>query len=112
MPDLLHPAKPCTALFRPFPSAFMHRPVTIESVRLRQVNLAPKVIRTDAIQSFVTQEMELHEYIPQLDDVTTSRITVVNGHALPPATPRLGIEWDWPAIEQRQVADLHIKEKA
>ena len=30
--------------------------VTIDSVRLRQVDLAPKVVRTDAIQSFVTQE--------------------------------------------------------
>ena len=30
--------------------------VTIERVSLRQVNLPPKVLRTDAIQSFVTQE--------------------------------------------------------
>ena len=30
--------------------------VTIDRVRLRQVNLPPKVQRTDAIQSFVTQE--------------------------------------------------------
>ncbi|MEY3461426.1 MAG: hypothetical protein RLZZ03_1079, partial [Pseudomonadota bacterium] len=34
----------------------MAQPITIESVRLRQVNLPPKVVRTDAIQSFVTQE--------------------------------------------------------
>ena len=34
----------------------MAAPITIESVRLRQVNLPPKVVRTDAIQSFVTQE--------------------------------------------------------
>ena len=32
------------------------KPAVIESVRLRQVNLPPKVVRTDAIQSFVTQE--------------------------------------------------------
>ncbi len=31
-------------------------PATIERVSLRQVNLPPKVLRTDAIQSFVTQE--------------------------------------------------------
>ena len=31
-------------------------PCTIDAVRLRQVNLPPKVVRTDAIQSFVTQE--------------------------------------------------------
>jgi hypothetical protein len=37
----------------------MSRPVFIESVRLRQVNLPPKVVRTDAIQSFVTQETVL-----------------------------------------------------
>jgi hypothetical protein len=30
--------------------------VTIDRVFLRQVNLPPKVVRTDAIQSFVTQE--------------------------------------------------------
>jgi hypothetical protein len=30
--------------------------VTIDRVLLRQVNLPPKVERTDAIQSFVTQE--------------------------------------------------------
>ena len=31
-------------------------PLTIDTIRLRQVNLPPKVVRTDAIQSFVTQE--------------------------------------------------------
>ena len=228
----------------------MHPPTTIESVRLRQVNLPPKVVRTDAIQSFVTQEtllltlrcsdgmegtgyaytigtggssvlallrdhlaprligrnpvhveaiwkdlffhthatavgaittihvavgesmyqlaqfreyleqgacsivqpdvariggitpwikvahlaegfdvpvcphflMELHvslcaavpnaawvEYIPQLDDVTTSRIRVENGYAYPPDTPGLGIEWDWAAITRRQLADATVK---
>lgn len=35
----------------------MKPPITIESIRLRQVNLPPKVVRTDAIQSFVTQEI-------------------------------------------------------
>ena len=43
-------------LFFP-PSLLPHMtPVTIERVSLRQVNLPPKVLRTDAIQSFVTQE--------------------------------------------------------
>ena len=37
----------------------MNPSVTIVSVRLRQVNLPPKVVRTDAIQSFVTQETVL-----------------------------------------------------
>ncbi|MGH8846879.1 MAG: mandelate racemase/muconate lactonizing enzyme family protein [Polaromonas sp.] len=52
------------------------------------------------------------EYIPQLDGITTSRITVRDGYAVAPQTPGLGIEWDWPAIQKRQIADLHIKEKA
>jgi L-alanine-DL-glutamate epimerase-like enolase superfamily enzyme len=34
------------------------------------------------------------EYIPQLDDLTTSRLAIADGHALAPQTPGLGIEWD------------------
>jgi L-alanine-DL-glutamate epimerase-like enolase superfamily enzyme len=48
------------------------------------------------------------EYIPQLDDITTSRIRVENGFAYPPNTPGLGIEWDWPVIAARQIADVQI----
>jgi L-alanine-DL-glutamate epimerase-like enolase superfamily enzyme len=44
------------------------------------------------------------EYIPQLDDITTSRLEIANGHALAPSTPGLGIDWDFPAIERRAVA--------
>jgi hypothetical protein len=44
------------------------------------------------------------EYIPQLDDVTTSRLVIDAGHALPPAGPGLGIDWDWAALEARAVA--------
>jgi L-alanine-DL-glutamate epimerase-like enolase superfamily enzyme len=42
------------------------------------------------------------EYIPQLDDVTHSRIVVKDGYALPPDSIGLGIDWDWDVIEQRQ----------
>jgi L-alanine-DL-glutamate epimerase-like enolase superfamily enzyme len=49
------------------------------------------------------------EYIPQLDDITHSRIRVDDGFAYPPDTPGLGIEWDWPAIALRQVADLQLE---
>ena len=49
------------------------------------------------------------EYIPQLDDITTSRIRVEDGYAYPPDTPGLGIAWDWPAIAARQTADLQIE---
>ena len=48
------------------------------------------------------------EYIPQLDDITTSRIRVEQGYAYPPESPGLGIAWDWPAIAKRQVFDCTI----
>ena len=49
------------------------------------------------------------EYIPQLDDITTSRMKVADGFALPPETPGLGIAWDWHAITARQITQLEIK---
>ena len=51
------------------------------------------------------------EYIPQLDDITSSRIRVEGGYAYPPDTPGLGIEWDWQEITQRQIADQSLKRK-
>jgi len=48
------------------------------------------------------------EYIPQLDDITTSRIRVKQGFAYPPQSPGLGIDWDWAAIERRQTVDMVI----
>ena len=48
------------------------------------------------------------EYIPQLDDITTSRIRVEGGFAYTPATPGLGIEWDWSQIAARQCCDLSV----
>jgi L-alanine-DL-glutamate epimerase-like enolase superfamily enzyme len=49
------------------------------------------------------------EYIPQLDDITTSRMQVADGHAIPPEAPGLGIAWDWAAIAQRQTCHMEIK---
>jgi L-alanine-DL-glutamate epimerase-like enolase superfamily enzyme len=49
------------------------------------------------------------EYIPQLDDITTSRMQVQDGYALPPETPGLGIAWDWAAITARQITQLEIQ---
>lgn len=43
------------------------------------------------------------EYIPQLDDVTTSRLDIRDGRAFPPETPGIGIDWDWEVIETREV---------
>jgi L-alanine-DL-glutamate epimerase-like enolase superfamily enzyme len=42
------------------------------------------------------------EYIPQLDDITESRMAIENGHAVPSSAPGLGIEWDWEAIARRR----------
>ena len=44
------------------------------------------------------------EYIPQLDDVTTSRMAMADGYAIPPATPGLGIDWDFAAIDRLAAA--------
>jgi L-alanine-DL-glutamate epimerase-like enolase superfamily enzyme len=44
------------------------------------------------------------EYIPQLDPIAASRLAIEDGHALPPATPGLGIDWDWEAIERASIA--------
>jgi L-alanine-DL-glutamate epimerase-like enolase superfamily enzyme len=44
------------------------------------------------------------EYIPQLTAITTTRLTVEDGHALVPTAPGLGIAWDLDAIDDRRVA--------
>ncbi|HEY0912270.1 MAG TPA: mandelate racemase/muconate lactonizing enzyme family protein [Bradyrhizobium sp.] len=43
------------------------------------------------------------EYIPQLDDLTTERMRIVDGYAVPSQAPGLGIAWDWEAIHARTV---------
>jgi L-alanine-DL-glutamate epimerase-like enolase superfamily enzyme len=43
------------------------------------------------------------EYIPQLDDITQARMTVVNGKAVPADTPGLGIDWDEAAIKRLSI---------
>ena len=44
------------------------------------------------------------EYIPQLDDITRSRLAIADGHAVAPDAPGLGIDWDFDAIDARAVA--------
>jgi L-alanine-DL-glutamate epimerase-like enolase superfamily enzyme len=79
--------------------------VTIDRVLLRQVNLPPKLERTDAIQSFVTQETILLT----LEDITHSRMKVEDGFAIPPDAHGLGIDWNWDAIQKRQKIYLEIQ---
>jgi len=48
------------------------------------------------------------EYIPQLDEITHSRMAIENGRAVPSYMPGLGIEWDHKAIEAMAVGkQLH-----
>ena len=44
------------------------------------------------------------EYIPQLDPITTSRLSMRDGYAIPPDSPGLGIDWDISAIERLALA--------
>ena len=46
------------------------------------------------------------EYIPQLDDLTGKRMQVVDGHALAPSEPGIGIDWDWDAVKKKSVAEF------
>lgn len=47
------------------------------------------------------------EYIPQLDELTTERMTIRNGKAIPSSKPGLGIAWDFDAIERMTVEGSH-----
>ena len=46
------------------------------------------------------------EYIPQLDELTTQGMTVVDGMAVAPNQPGLGIAWDWDAIRRRSIPEF------
>jgi L-alanine-DL-glutamate epimerase-like enolase superfamily enzyme len=47
------------------------------------------------------------EYIPQLDQLTTERMTIRDGKAIPSSKPGLGIAWDFEAIERMTVEGSH-----
>lgn len=47
------------------------------------------------------------EHIPQLDGITTSRLAIREGRAVPSSRPGLGIEWDWDAITHRCSEGTH-----
>ena len=49
------------------------------------------------------------EYIPQLDAIASNRMAIVDGHAIVPDTPGLGIDWLWPEVERRAVERCAIR---
>jgi L-alanine-DL-glutamate epimerase-like enolase superfamily enzyme len=48
------------------------------------------------------------EYIPQLDDLTTSSLRIENGMAVAPMTPGIGVEWDLDAVKARSVPEFSL----
>jgi L-alanine-DL-glutamate epimerase-like enolase superfamily enzyme len=50
------------------------------------------------------------EFIPQLDDITESRVQIEAGYAVAPTGVGLGIEWNWDEIGRRQKASLTVSE--
>jgi L-alanine-DL-glutamate epimerase-like enolase superfamily enzyme len=48
------------------------------------------------------------EYIPQLDDITTSRLAIDHGYAIPSGEPGLGIEWNRAALDERAVSRARV----
>ncbi|HEY2817619.1 MAG TPA: mandelate racemase/muconate lactonizing enzyme family protein [Casimicrobiaceae bacterium] len=51
------------------------------------------------------------EYIPQLDSLTTARMKVDDGYAIPPTAPGLGIDWDFAAIERQAVMRTTVERR-
>ena len=41
------------------------------------------------------------EYIPQLDELTSSRMAIEDGYAVAPGEPGIGIDWDWDAVRAK-----------
>ena len=52
------------------------------------------------------------EYIPQLDAITTERMRVEIGRAVPSEAPGLGSAWDLDAIERMSIASGKIVARA
>jgi L-alanine-DL-glutamate epimerase-like enolase superfamily enzyme len=48
------------------------------------------------------------EYIPQLDDVTTSSLRIENGMAVAPMTPGIGVEWDLDAMRAKSLPEFSL----
>lgn len=52
------------------------------------------------------------EYIPQLDEITHSRLVIADGYAIAPETAGLGIEWDWVAIKAKTTLIQSVRNAA
>jgi L-alanine-DL-glutamate epimerase-like enolase superfamily enzyme len=48
------------------------------------------------------------EYIPQLDSITKTQLTIRDGKAYPSSEPGLGIDWDWDAIARLAKASPQV----
>ncbi len=46
------------------------------------------------------------EYIPQLDELTTSTLRIENGMAVAPMTPGIGVDWDLDALKAKSIAEF------
>jgi L-alanine-DL-glutamate epimerase-like enolase superfamily enzyme len=46
------------------------------------------------------------EYIPQLDQLTGGRMQIVDGQAVAPSEPGIGIDWDWDAMKKMSIAEF------
>lgn len=49
------------------------------------------------------------EYIPQLDELTASRMRIENGHAYAPSEPGIGIDWDWDAVRGKSIPEFTVE---
>ncbi|MBP1933311.1 mandelate racemase/muconate lactonizing enzyme family protein [Ammoniphilus resinae] len=49
------------------------------------------------------------EYIPQLDEITKSKVTIKDGFAYPSQKPGIGIDWDWEKIQNETVVNIIIE---
>ena len=48
------------------------------------------------------------EYIPQLESITRTGLTVIEGYAHPSSQPGIGVDWDWDAIENLQISSYTV----
>jgi L-alanine-DL-glutamate epimerase-like enolase superfamily enzyme len=46
------------------------------------------------------------EFIPQLDELTTSRLKIEHGLALAPAAPGIGVEWNFDAVKAKSLPEF------